>query len=169
MQLADFTALLARMGQAASDGDSAAFAACFTPDGIYHDYIYGAFTGRDAIAHMLSDHFHAHARDYDWRFFDPAVSGDTGYARSLSRFISTMAQFEGKEVVIDGISRFRLEGGLIAEYWESVNAGVGHVQLGVEPARSAKVFARWAKELRERPDAVAYVDAVKARYAAKAG
>lgn len=159
-----FAALLQRLGEAASAGDSKAFASCFTPDGIYHDYIYGAFAGRDAIAHMLADHFHAHARDYDWRFFDPAVSGETGYARSLSRFVSTMPAFEGKEVVIEGMSRFRLEGGLIAEYWESVNAGVGHVQLGVEPARSVKVFTRWAKELRERPDVQIYVDATRTRY-----
>lgn len=165
MELSAFEALLDRMARAASEGDSAAFAACFTADAVYHDYIYGGFAGRDAIAHMLRDHFHAHAREYDWRFFDPAVSGATGYARSLSRFISTMPQFEGREVVIDGISRFRLEGGLVAEYWESVNAGVGHVQLGVEPARSAKVFTRWANELRARPDAVAYVDAARTRYA----
>ena len=165
MDLAGFTALVDRMAAAASTADAAGFAECFTPDGVYHDYIYGAFTGREAIAHMMQDHFHAHAREYDWRFFDPAVSGDTGYARSLSRFLSTMPDFEGREVVIDGFSRFRLEGGLIAEYWESVNAGVGHVQLGVEPARSAKVFARWVAQLRARPDVVAYIAAARARYA----
>jgi len=164
MDLDAFRALVERMANAASTGDAAGFAACFTPDGVYHDYIYGAFVGRDAIAHMLTDHFHAHAREYDWRFFDPAVSGDTGYARSLSRFVSTMPDFAGKEVVIDGFSRFRLSDGLIAEYWESVNAGVGHVQLGVEPARSAKVFARWAGQLRARTDVVAYVSAAKSRY-----
>ena len=164
MEQAAFEQLVVRMGDAASRGDAPGFAACFTPDGVYHDYIYGAFTGREAIAHMLADHFHAHARDYDWRFFDPVARGETGYARSLSRFVSTMPQFEGREVVIDGISRFRLKDGLIAEYWESVNAGVGHVQLGVEPARSAKVFARWAGELRERPDVQAYIAAARARY-----
>ncbi|BCW87428.1 hypothetical protein sos41_05570 [Alphaproteobacteria bacterium SO-S41] len=164
MTLDDFTALVGRMQDAASSGDAAAFAGCFTEDAVYHDYVYGPFAGRENIAHMLSDHFHAQARDYDWRFFDHAVSGATGYARSLSRFISTIPAFEGKEVVIDGISRFRLADGLIAEYWESVNAGVAHVQLGVDPARSAKVFARWANELRTRPDAVSYVAAARARF-----
>lgn len=162
----EFATLIARMADAASRGDGAGFAACFTPDGVYHDYIYGAFSGRDAIDHMLRDHFHAHATEYDWRFFDPAVSGETGYARSLSRFISTMPDFAGKEVVIDGISRFRLKDGLIAEYWESVNAGVGHVQLGVAPERSARVFARWVRELRGRADVQAYVESARARYAA---
>lgn len=165
MEIAAFRALLDRFQRAASDGDAEAFAACFTPEGVYHDYVYGAFAGRANIAHMLSDHFHAACRDYDWRFFDAAVTGDTGYARSLSRFVSTMPEFAGKEVVIDGISRFRLEGGLVAEYWESVNAGVAHQQLGVDPARSAKVFARWGRELRERAEVAAYVEGVRARYA----
>ncbi len=165
MEPAAFRKLLDRLGDAASAGDASAFAALFTPDGVYHDYVYGPFAGRANIAHMLTDHFHAACRDYDWRFFDEAVTGDTGYARSLSRFVSTMPEFEGKEVVIDGFSRFRLHDGLIAEYWESVNAGVAHVQLGVDPARSAKVFARWARELKERPDAAAYAEAVRARYA----
>ncbi|MFT3810711.1 MAG: nuclear transport factor 2 family protein [Micropepsaceae bacterium] len=165
MEPAAFRTLLDRMGDAASAGDADAFAACFTPDGVYHDYVYGPFAGRANIAHMLTDHFHAACCDYDWRFFDAAVTGDTGYARSLSRFVSTMEAFEGREVVIDGFSRFRLQDGLIAEYWESVNAGVAHVQLGVDPARSAKVFARWARELRDRPDAAAYAEGVRARYA----
>jgi hypothetical protein len=45
-----------------------------------------------------------------------------------------------------------------------VNAGVAHVQLGVEPARSAKVFARWANELKARSETEAYVAAARARY-----
>jgi len=96
MTPADFRALLDRLQAAASSGDAAAFAACFTPDGIYHDYVYGPFAGTENIAHMLTDHFHAACRDYDWRFFDAAVTGETGYARSLLRFVSTMPQFEGK-------------------------------------------------------------------------
>ena len=35
----EFAALLARMTAAATQGDGAAFAACFTEDAIYHDYI----------------------------------------------------------------------------------------------------------------------------------
>jgi ketosteroid isomerase-like protein len=163
MNLDAFIALIDRFQDAASAGDAAAFAACFTPDAVYHDYVYGPFAGRAAIAHMLTDHFHAQCTDYDWRFFDHAVSGATGYAHSLSRFISTVPEFAGKEVVIDGISRFRLADGLIAEYWESVNAGVAHVQLGVALERSAKVFARWARELRALPDTLTYVGEARTR------
>ena len=157
MEQAAFEQLVARMGDAPSRGDAPGFAACFTPDGVYHDYIYGAFTGREAIAHMLADHFHAHARDYDWRFFDPVVRGETGYARSLSRFVSTMSQFAGREVVIDGMSRFIVRDGLIAEYRESVNGGVAMSQLGVEPERMAKVFKRWTGWLIDRPETQDYL------------
>ena len=45
----EFAALLARMTAAATRGDGAAFAACFTEDAVYHDYIYGDHTGRADI------------------------------------------------------------------------------------------------------------------------
>ncbi len=156
MMQAEFAALVARLGAAATAGDGRAFAACFTEDGVYHDYIYGPHQGRTAIADMLENLFHRDATDYDWRFFDPVCEGKIGYARSLSRFISTVPEFKGREVVIDGISRFVLKGGLIAEYHESVNGGVAMVQLGVQPERMAKVMRRWADRFLARDDIAAY-------------
>jgi ketosteroid isomerase-like protein len=152
-----FSRLLDRFADAASRGDGAAFAACFTEDGVYHDYIYGPHTGRAAIADMLVNLFHRDATAYDWRMFDPVVNGDVGYAWSLSKFSSTIPQFKGKDVVIDGMSRFVLKNGLIAEYRESVNGGVAMVQLGVEAPRIEKVLKRWAGWLRERPEVKAYL------------
>ena len=87
----DFAALVARFGAAATAGDGNALAACFTEDGTYFDYIYGPHRGRASIAEMLENLFHRDAADYDWTFFDPVVKGDLGYARSLSRFVSTIA------------------------------------------------------------------------------
>jgi ketosteroid isomerase-like protein len=161
-----FADLVDRFGAAATAGDGAALAACFTPDGTYFDYIYGAHTGRAAIADMLQNLFHRDAADYDWRFFDPVSDGRTGYARSLSRFVSKIEQFKGREIVIDGISRFVLKDGLVAEYHESVNAGVAQSQLGVPPERMAKVMAHWAAKFRAEPEVEAYAAAVRARYAA---
>jgi len=163
---ADFSALVMRFAAAATRGDGKALAACFATDGTYFDYIYGAHTGRDSIADMLENLFHRDAAEYDWTFYDPVVSGDVGYAHSLSTFISRVPAYAGREVVIDGISRFVLKEGLIAQYHESVNGGVAHAQLGIAPDRIAKVMARWAKRLRERPDVEAYRAAVRARYAA---
>ena len=152
----DFAKLLARFSDAASRGDGTALAACFTEDGVYHDYIYGPHTGRASIADMLVNLFHRDAANYDWRMFDPVVNGNIGYAWSLSKFTSTIPAFKDKEVVIDGMSRFVLKDGLIAEYRESVNGGVAMAQLGVEPERMAKVMRRWAGWLKDRPEVKAY-------------
>src|SRR5215467_14329643 len=159
----DLGKLLARFGAAATAGDGQSLAACFTEDGVYHDYIYGPHRGRASIADMLENLFHRDASEYDWTFFDPVCDGDIGYARSLSRFVSTIPEFKGSEVVIDGISRFVLKGDKIAEYHESVNGGVAQSQLGVAPERMAKVMARWTQRLRARPDVEAYAAAARAR------
>jgi ketosteroid isomerase-like protein len=153
----EFAKLLDHFCDAASRGDGKAFAACFTEDGVYHDYIYGPHTGRAAIADMLENLFHRDATDYDWRMFDPVCHGDIGYAWSLSKFVSTITEFKGKEVVIDGMSRFVLRDGLIAEYRECVNGGVAMVQLGVAAPRLEKVLRRWAGALRERPEVQKYL------------
>jgi ketosteroid isomerase-like protein len=153
---AEFAALVARFGAAATAGDAKALAACFTPDGIYYDYIYGPHAGRASIEDMLVNLFHRDATDYDWRFFDPVVNGDIGYARSLSRFISRIPEFAGREVVIDGISRFILKDGLVAEYHESVNGGIAMAQLGVAPERMAKVMRRWADRFLASDETAAY-------------
>jgi ketosteroid isomerase-like protein len=153
----DFRALLDRLTAAAEAGDGAAFAACFTSDGVYRDYVYGDHRGRAEIAHMITDLFHRDASDYRWEMFDPVCAGDLGYAWSLSTFLSTVPEFAGRRVVIDGMSRFELKDGLISEYSESVNGGVAMVQLGVEPPRMQKVLRRWATQLQERPATVAFM------------
>ena len=158
MTPADFRALLQRFCAAAEAGDGQAFAACFTPDGIYHDYIYGDHTGRASIAHMLTDLFRRDAGpDYRWQMFDPVCNGDLGYAWSLSSFTSTIPEFAGRTVVIDGMSRFELRDGLIADYRESVNGGVAMAQLGVAAPRIEKVLARWGRQLIDQPATQAWL------------
>jgi len=164
MTPAEFAEMIARFGAAATAGDGRSFAACFTEDGVYHDYIYGPHRGREAIADMLENLFHRDASEYDWTFFDAVVNGDLAYARSLSRFVSTIPEFEGQEVVIDGISRFVLRDGLIAEYHESVNGGIAQSQLGVPPERMAKVMAKWTRRFRAQAEVEAYAAAARARY-----
>jgi ketosteroid isomerase-like protein len=153
----EFAALLARLTAAAEAGDGRRFAQCFDPDAVYHDYIYGDHRGRGEIAHMLESLFHRDAAEYRWRMFDPVCQGDVGYAWSLSSFVSKIPDFAGKRVVIDGMSRFQLKGGLIGDYSESVNGGVAMVQLGVAAPRIEKVLQRWARQLLERPAVQAYL------------
>ena len=52
-----FAELLQRMTSAICAGDARAAAECFTPDGVYHDGFYGAFSGREAIAGMVAGLF----------------------------------------------------------------------------------------------------------------
>lgn len=68
-----------------------------------------------------------------------------------------MPEFAGRRVVIDGISRFELQGGLISDYRESVNGGLAMVQLGVAPARLEKVLQRWSRQLIEQPATQAFL------------
>jgi ketosteroid isomerase-like protein len=157
MRQEEFTALLQRMMASAQRGDAQGFAACFTPDGLYHDYIYGDHQGRPEIARMLRELFHRDAREYRWEMFDPVCHGDIAYAWSLSSFVSSVPEFDGRRVVIDGMSRFQLKDGLIADYSESVNGGVAMVQLGVAAPRIEKVLQRWSKQLVERPATQAFL------------
>jgi len=157
MDQAAFEKLLDRFTRAAEAGDEEAFAQCFTEDAVYHDYIYGDHVGRPEIAHMMSHLFHGDAGpDYRWEMFDPVINGDLAYAWSLSSFTSTREEFKGKRVIIDGMSRFRLRDGLIADYAESVNGGVAMAQLGVAPERMAKVFRKWGGWLEARPETQEY-------------
>lgn len=153
----EFARLLESLTRAAESGDGAKFANHFTEDATYHDYIYGPHTGRAEIATMMQDLFHRDAADYRWEMFDPVCNGDLGYAWSLSSFTSTVPDFAGQRVVIDGISRFVLRGELIAAYHESVNGGVAMAQLGVAPERMAKVFRKWSGWLQQRPETQDYL------------
>src|SRR3981189_1060370 len=153
----EFAALLDQFTRSAESGDGACFASHFIEDAIYYDYIYGAHKGRAEIAHMMQNLFPRDATDYRWEMFDPVFDGRMGYAWSLSSFTSTIPQFAGKRVVIDGMSRFVVRDRLIAEYRESVNGGVAMAQLGVAPARMAKVFSRWTGWLEERPETADYL------------
>lgn len=153
----EFSALLQRMMAAAEAGDGEAFAACFTPDATYHDYIYGDHTGKSEIARMLSELFHRDADNYRWEMFDPVCNGRIGYAWYLFSFNSKVPDYAGRFVVIDGMSRFELKDGLISDYSESVNGGVAMAQLGVSAQRMEKVMQRWSKQLADRPTTRAFL------------
>ena len=63
----DFARMLDAFTRSAETGDGARFAAHFTEDAVYHDYIYGAHRGRAEIAHMMEHLFHRDAGDdYRW-------------------------------------------------------------------------------------------------------
>jgi ketosteroid isomerase-like protein len=112
MEEQDFEDLLVRFAAAATAGGGRAFAACFTEDAVSHDYVYGDHTGRDDICEMLEGRFHKDATAYHREMLDPVVNGDLGYAHSLSTFRTTIPEFEGRRVVIDGMTEDGRHGGI---------------------------------------------------------
>ncbi len=143
-----FRKLLERMTQAICRGDGAAAAACFIPDGVYHDGFYGEFRGRAAIRAMVEQHFHANARDFSWTLSDALSDGSLAYARYGFAYTARIAGSEGKRVFFSGISQVRLQDGLMAHYSEVFDRGIALVQMNFAPERIAKSLARWAEQER---------------------
>lgn len=142
----EFRALMQRMTQAICRGDGAAAAACFAPDGVYHDGFYGEFKGRAAIRDMVEKHFHGTARDFAWTLSDFLSDGSLGYAHYDFSYVAKIPGSEGERVCFAGISRVRLQNGLIAHYGEMFDRGVALVQMNFAPERIAKSLRRWAAE-----------------------
>ena len=152
-----FAGLLDAFADAAVAGDGKRFAALFTEDGCYHDVFYGTFQGRAAIADMIENRFHRDAENFRWDMHDPVRGGDIGYARYVFSYDSKLAGSEGRRVLFEGVSIFRLAGDEIRDYREVANAGPGLVSLGFAQERVAKFLAREARELAERPEARGHV------------
>ena len=98
-----FASLLSAMTAAACRGEGGAVAACFTPDGVYHDCFYGAFAGAD-IARMVEDYFHRDARDFRWDLHDVVDNGSLGYARYVFSYESTLPGCEGQRALFEGVA-----------------------------------------------------------------
>jgi ketosteroid isomerase-like protein len=145
-----FTDLLARFTAAVEAGDGQALAALFTPDGTYHDTFYGAFTGRDALADMLDNHFWRDAGAFRWDMLDPIEAGGIGYARFLFSYASKLPGVEGKRITFEGMSCFHLEDGLIRHYGETFDQGIALAQTGFPGDRIVRRLEREANALRER-------------------
>ena len=150
-----FSELVQRFAAAAVAGDGEALADLFMPDGTYDDYFFGPSVGREAIKKMLA-HFAEGGRDFRWEFFDPALSGNTGYASYRFSFESKRPEARGARVTIDGIGRFDLEGGRIHRYSEVFDRGMALAQQEFEPERLRKIALKYAVALKARPEWVGH-------------
>lgn len=117
----------------------------FSDNGVYHDYIYGNFKGKNNIKLMLTEYFYRDAENFYWQMYDHVFKENMGYAKYRFAFISKVPEFLGKKVVISGMSFFKFKEELIIEYSESVNGGLAMVQLGVNSSKMEKVFLKWYK------------------------
>lgn len=140
-----FAALLGRMTRAICAGDGAGAAACFTPEGVYHDGFYGEFKGRDEIARMVTGFFHRDAKDFQWTLTDALSDGRVGYARYDFRYVSKLPGAEGRPADFSGTSFCALEGGLIRRYEEQFERAPVLAQLGFSDERIAKSVRRWVR------------------------
>jgi ketosteroid isomerase-like protein len=145
MNTKDFETLLGRMTAAICAGDAQGAAACFAPDGIYHDGFYGEFAGRSEIARMLTDFFWRDAQDFSWTISDAVSDGGIGYAKYDFSYTSKIPGTEGRRVGFSGVSCCRLEAGLIKHYGEQFERAPALVRLGFSDERILKSVKRWAR------------------------
>jgi SnoaL-like protein len=147
-----FSRLLGEFAAAGVANAGARFAALFTEDATYDDNFFGLHRGRAEIAAMLQ-RFHDTGENYRWEFTEPVLAGHLGYAWFRFSFASKMPGYEGKPVLINGISCFRLRDGLIAEYREVFDTGIALAQLGFSADRIKRVLDKEAAERTSTPEA----------------
>ena len=139
-----FESLLTRMTAAICRGDAEGTAACFAPDGVYHDGFYGEFRGRAEIARMVREFFCRDARDFEWKVSGAVSDGRIGYARYEFSYVSKIPASEGRRVGFAGISCCELEDGLIRRYGEIFERAPVLAKLGFSDERILKSVKRWA-------------------------
>jgi len=144
-----FQALLDRFTAAVEAGDGAALADLFTEDGVYHDTFYGEFKGRQAIQDMLENHFWRDAKAFRWDMREPVEQGGIGYSNWSFSYASNLEGVEGKRIIFQGMSRFRLKDGMIQRYDEVFDMGIALSQTAFAPDRIAKIVAKAAGRLRD--------------------
>ena len=140
----NFEIVLLRMAAAICAGDGEGAAACFTPNGVYHDGFYGEFEGGEAVARMVSGYFHRDARNFEWKFHDVLCDGHVGYAAYDFSYVSKLPGCEGRSAGFSGISFCTLESGLILRYSEQFDRAPVLARLGFPDERIMKAVRRWA-------------------------
>jgi limonene-1,2-epoxide hydrolase len=154
---ATFARLLEELAAAGCANDGARFTALFTETGTYKDDFFGLFRGPSEIAAMLQ-RFHDTGENYRWEFHNLVTDGALGYASFRFSFLSKMPGYEGKPVLIKGISCFRFEGGLIAEYREVFDTGIALAQLDFPADRIKRVLDKEAATQNETATARGHLD-----------
>ena len=151
-----FSECIQEMVAAVERGDAKSVAACFTPDGVYHDVFYGDFQG-DGIADMISNYFYRDATDFRWDIHDAVEKEGIGYARYVFSYQPKSAGAAPERAIFEGVAICRMRDGLIADYREVANAAVGLQCTGFPPERLAKFIAKQSAELQARPESARHI------------
>ena len=147
----DLVEFIDQFTDAACSGPGPRLAEFFTEDGVYHDGFYGAFCGRAAIAAMIDDHFHAHSENLDWTYKDICEGNGLAYGTYRFHYDSLLPSARGTRVTMEGMGRFRFRGGLIADYTEVFDVGIGLTQLGFPTERIARSLQKRAATVVDGP------------------
>ena len=139
-----FSEIVKTFTAAVENNDGQKLASLFTIDGIYDDYIYGEFKGRENIAMMLATHFHRDAKNFSWEMYDLLSNESRGYARYRFSFTSILAGSENLKVAVPGMAYFQFNDNLIEYYGEVVNGGIPMSQLNLPAGKIKRVFEKWA-------------------------
>ena len=151
-----FRSRISEMVAAVERGDARAVAACFTPDGIYHDVFYGDFQG-SGIVDMIDNYFYRDATDFRWDVHDAVEQDGVGYARYVFSYLPKGDARKNGRTMFEGVAICRMRDGLIADYREIANAAVGLHGMGFSPDRLAKFIGRQADELKARKEAARHI------------
>jgi ketosteroid isomerase-like protein len=136
------------------DGDT--MAACYAPDAVFVDPVFGRLEAEQtrAMWRMLTER----AADLSIELVEHAADGDKGSARWIARYTFTQT---GRPVVNDVRAKFKFRDGLIVEHvdkfgwwkWARQALGTPAVWLGWTPQLRLKVLkqarsglARWMQE-----------------------
>src|SRR3954454_9207914 len=141
-------ALIARFSAAFAARDGAAMAACYTPDAVFSDPVFGELRGDEPgrMWMMLT----GRAKDLAITLAEHDADGERGTAHWLADYTFTAT---GRKVHNDVRARFRFRDGLIAEHhdafsfhgWARQALGTTGLLLGWTPVLQAKV-RRQARE-----------------------
>tara|TARA_Y100000589_G_scaffold275879_1_gene270153 strand:+ start:410 stop:910 length:501 start_codon:yes stop_codon:yes gene_type:complete len=140
----EFSEIVKTFTTSVENNDGEKLASLFTIDGIYDDYIYGEFKGRENIAMMLPTHFHRDAKNFSWEMYDLLNDESKGYARYRFSFTSTLAGSENLKVAVPGMAYFQFNDCLIKYYGEVVNGGIPMSQLDLPAGKIKRVFEKWS-------------------------
>ena len=140
----NFSEIVKTFTTAVENNDGQKLASLFTYNGIYDDYIYGEFKGRENIAMMLATHFHRDAKNFSWEMYDLLSNESRGYARYRFSFTSILAGSENLKVAVPGMAYFQFNDNLIEYYGEVVNGGIPMSQLNLPAGKIKRVFEKWS-------------------------
>lgn len=150
----DFGEKLDRFALAVEQQDGAAFSALFTEDAVYHDAIYGAVHGREAIAKMMADDWYKDGDCWLWDMIDPVGDDNRGYVRYVASFRSINRFSEGNRIVASGVGMFEFANGLFSTYHEIVNGTPALWDLNLRGEHLQNVVQRIADTRRASPSLV---------------